>query len=303
MQIEHAIANGIYVAAWTCDELYGRDGKFLDGLEQLNQTFVAEVPVDFHGWEQKPKILRSGPKNRRGKQKKYPRLARRRPSSEVRNLLTYSPVFQEQSWQKYHIKDTNKGPQVWEVKWTIFWRKEGGDGLPGRRHCLIVARNVLTEEIKYFVVNGVPGEKGVTLRWLLSVAFRRCSVEQCFREAKEELGMNHFEVRGWRCVHRHYYVAQLSQLFCARVRQEYDDPESPEQDRLTVEQVRTAMNVWLSAADTTPAVQKERYEQALEKQRYHQRRNEQARKSHTKTKTKRLNASGIDVSKIKSCVT
>ena len=61
------------MAAWTCDELYGRDGKFLDGLEQLNQTFVAEVPVDFHGWVQKPKILRSGPKNRRGKQKKYPR--------------------------------------------------------------------------------------------------------------------------------------------------------------------------------------------------------------------------------------
>ncbi len=303
MQIEHAVANGIYVAAWTCDELYGRDGKFLDGLEQLNQTFVAEVPVDFHGWVQKPKILRSGPQNKRGRKKKYPRLARRRPCSEVRNLLTYSPVFQEQSWQKYHIKDTNKGPQVWEVKWSIFWRKEGDDGLPGRRHCLIVARNVLTEEIKYFVVNGVPGEKGVTLRWLLSVAFGRCSVEQCFREAKEELGMDHFEVRGWRCVHRHYYVAQLSQLFCARVRQEYDDPKSPEQDRLTVEQVRSAMNVWLSAADTTPAVQKERYEQALEKQRYHQRRNEQARKSHTKTKTKRFNAAGIDVSKIKSCVT
>jgi SRSO17 transposase len=166
-----------------------------------------------------------------------------------------------------------------------------------------VARNVLTQEIKYFVANGVPGEKGVTLRWLLSVAFRRCVVEQCFREAKEELGMDHYEVRGWRCVHRHYYVAQLSQLFCARVRQECDDPKSPEQDRLTVEQVRSAMNVWLSAADTTPAVQKECYEDELKKQRYHQRRNNQSRKSHTKTKIKRLNALGIDVSKIKSCLT
>ena len=291
------------MAAWTCDELYGRDGKFLDGLQRLNQRFVAEVPVDFHGWVQEPRILHFGPKNKRGKPKKYPRVARRRRSCEVRNLLTYSPVFQEQSWQKYHIKDTNKGPQVWEVKWSAFWRKEGDHDLPGLRHCLIVARNVLTEEFKYFVANGVPGEKGVTLRWLLSVAFGRCSVEQCFREAKEELGMDHFEVRGWRCVHRHYYIAQLSQLFCARVRQEYDDPESPEQDRLTVEQVRSAMNVWLSAADTTPAVRKERYEHEREKQRYHQRRNEQARQSHTKTKTKKLRALGIDVSKIKSCVT
>ena len=301
--IDRALGNGVRVAAWTFDALYGRDGKFLNGLEQRRQTFVAEVPVDFHGWVEKPKILRSGPKNKRGKPKKYPRVARRRPSSEVRNLLTYSPVFQEQSWQKYHIKDTNKGASVWEVKWSKLWRKQGEDDLPGRRHCLIVARNVLTEEIKYFVANVVPWERGVTLRWLLSVAFRRCSVEECFREAKEELGMDHFEVRGWRCVHRHYYVAQLSQLFCARVRQEYDDPESPEQDRLTVEQVRSAMNVWLSAADTTPAVQNQRYNDEWKKQRYHQRRNEQARKSHTKTKTKRLNASGIDVCKIKSCVT
>ena len=52
--------------------------------------------------------------------KKYPRLDRRRPSSEVRNLLTYSPVFREQSWQRYRIKDTDKGPEVWEVKWAVF---------------------------------------------------------------------------------------------------------------------------------------------------------------------------------------
>jgi SRSO17 transposase len=301
--IVRALANGISVAAWTFDELYGRDGKFLDGLQQLKQTFVAEVPVNFHGWVQKPKILRSGPKNRRGKQKKYPRLARRRPSSEVRNLLKYSPMFQEQSWQRYRIKDSDKGPDVWEVKWAVFWRKQGEHGLPGRRHCLIVARNVLTQEVKYFVANRVPGEKGISLRWLLRVAFRRCSVEQCFRAAKDELGMDHFQVRGWRCVHRHYYVTQLSELFCARVRQKYDDPENSEQGRLTVEQVRSAMNAWLSSANMKPAKRTECYETELNTQRYHQRRNEQSRKSHTKTRIKKLHALGIDVDRIKSCIT
>ena len=71
-------------------------------------------------------VLRNGPKNagKRGRRKKYPRVARRRPSSEVRNLLTYSPVFREQSWQRYRIKDTDKGPEVWEVKWAVFWRKD-----------------------------------------------------------------------------------------------------------------------------------------------------------------------------------
>lgn len=289
--------------AWTCDELYARDSKFLDGLQQRRQTFVAEVPVDFHGWVQKPEILRTPPKNskKRGRCKKYPRVARRRPTSEVRKLLKYSPVFREQWWQRYRIKDTDKGPEVWEVKWAVFWRK-GEGGLPGRGHCLIVARNVLREEVKFFVANAVPGERGVTLRWLLRVAFGRWSVERCFHEAKDELGMDDYQVRGWRCVHRHFFVTQLSHLFCARVRQEYDDAASGQVDRLTVEQVRSAVNTWLSAADLKPEARQKRYEDELKNQRYYQSRSNQARTSHTKTRIKRLNALGIDPDKIKSCI-
>jgi len=300
--IDRALANGIRVAAWTFDEFYGHDGKFLDALQERQQTFVAEVPVIFRGWMEKPRVLRSRPKQRRkrGRAKRYPRIARGRPSSEVRNLLRYSPVFREQAWQRYRIKDTDKGPLVWEVKHGMFWRK-GQNGLPGRRHCLIVARNVLTGEVKYFVSNRVPGEPGITLRWLLSVAFGRWPVESCFREAKEELGMDHYEARGWRCVHRHFYVTQLSQLFCARMRQEYDHPPDQQHNRLTVEQVRSAMDTWMQAADLKPSLRRQRYEQELSKQRYYQNRNRQARTSHTKTRVKRLAALGINVDIIKSC--
>jgi SRSO17 transposase len=234
--IDRALGNGVRVAAWTFDELYGRDGKFLDGLEQRQQLFVGEVPMDFHGWVQKPKILRSRPKKRktRGRAKEYPRLARYRRSCEVRNLVRYSPVFRERSWQRYRIKDTDKGPEVWEVKWAVFWRK-GENGLPGRRHCLIVARNVLTAEVKYFVANRVPGEKGITLRWLLRVAFGRWSVERCFRVAKDELGMDHYQVRGWRCLYRHFYELLVLCQDTAAIRQaaqpgggSLDDRASPQ---------------------------------------------------------------------------
>ena len=302
--IDRALSNGIRVSAWTFDELYGRDGKFLDGLQQRRQAFVGEVPANFHGWVQKPRILRRQPKNGKkpGRTKKYPRLSRARPSCEVRNLLLYSPVFRDQSWQPYRIKDTNKAPKVWEIKWAVFWRK-GEDGLPGRRHCLIVARNVLTGEVKFFVSNRVPGEKGVTLRWLLRVAFGRWSVESCFREAKDELGMDHYQVRGWRSLHRHFFVTQLSHLFCARMRQKYDHPASEQLDRLTVEQVRGAMNTWLRSVEMKPAAGQQCYEQELNNQHYHQRRNRQARASHLKTRIARLRALGIDPDKIKSCIT
>jgi len=193
------------------------------------------------------------------------------------------------------------------VKWAVFWRK-GEDGLPTRRHCLIVARNVLTEEVKYFLANRVPGERNpvtgeyITLRWLLRVAFGRCSIESCFREGKEELGMDHYEVRGWRCVHRHFYVTQLSHLFCARMRREYANSSDAQVGRLSVEQVRSAMNTWLETVDLPPAARGQRFAEELARQHYYQRRNRQARVSHTKTRHELLTALGIDVDRIKSCL-
>jgi SRSO17 transposase len=299
--IDRALAHGVRVQAWTFDEAYGRDAAFLDGLEQRRQVFVAEVPTNFHGWVKKPAVLRDGPAPRRGRKKKYPRLARARPSSAVQNLVRYSPTFRQQTWQRYRVKDTRHGPEVWEVKWAVFWRKDD-DGLPGRRHCLLVARNVLTEGVKYFVCNRVPWERGMSVRRLLVVAFQRWSVESCFRQAKEELGLDHYEVRGWRCVHRHFYLAQLSQLFCARVRQQCEaaTTRTDPLERLTMEQVRRAMNTWLAAAERLTKAA--RYQRELDKQDYYQRRNAQAQRSHTKTQKARLQSLGIDPDRIKSCI-
>ena len=113
--------------------------------------------------------------------------------------------------------------------------------------------------------------------------------------------MDHYQVRGWRCLHRHYFVTQLSQLFCAAVRQEYDHSSADQADSLTIEQVRSATNTWLQAVGLTPTARQEAYKKELENQNYYQRRNEQARKSHTKTRIERLSALGINVDKIKAC--
>ena len=140
------------------------------------------------------------------------------------------------------------------------------------------------------------------MRGLLRVGFGRWSIERCFRVAKDELGMDHYQVRGWRCLHRHFYLTQASYLFCARIRQQYDTPDSQEAERLTIEQVRSAMGTWLSTADLNPTARWKRAETNQKKQRYHQRRNRQAGKSHTKKQISRLTALGINVDQIKSCI-
>jgi SRSO17 transposase len=224
-QISRAIKNGIRFSALTFDELYGRDGQFLDGLDALGQDYVGEIPSDFTGWLHEVQVLQkptAAQRRKRGRKRHFPRLAKKAlPACEVRNLAVYSRVFQRQKWERFRIKDGEKGPIVWEVKYCRFYRKHGTDGLPGPAHTLIVARNVLeASQVKYFLSNRLAGSPGVTLEWLLWVAFSRPPIERCFELGKSELGMDHFEVRSWGAIHRHFYVSQLSQLFCARVHQQ-----------------------------------------------------------------------------------
>jgi SRSO17 transposase len=298
------LSNGISVCAWTFDEAYGKDAKFLDGLAELKQDFVCEIPCSFHGWLSKPKVISPPRQSRKsGRPVKRQRVRQKDISRQVDNLARYSPVFKNQNWQRYRIKDTTRGPEVWEVKWSLFHRKLGNEKseykLPSKQHTLIICRNVRTGELKYFLSNCVVGRGSASLRWMLRVAFGRWSIESCFRTAKEELGMDHFEVRGWRCVHRHWYVTQLSYLFCSRLKLKWDD--DPEVN-VTVEQVRSMVNMWLGGVGIRPPEKRQLFDQEIEQQQYHQKRNATARKSHTKQRFKLYQQLGFDINKIKSCI-
>ena len=300
--IDRAKANGVEVIAWTADELYGRDGAFPDGLDERNEAFVIEVPPNAHVWLTKPKVLKTPPQNATGHPKKYPRLrSHEQQPSEVQNLARYSPAFRKQTPQKYRIKDSHRGSEVWEIRWAKCWRKTHTDKLVSNQCTLIVARNVLTDETKYFLSNRVPGRDGWSLRKILRVAFGRWPIEDCFRETKEELGLDHFECRGWRCIHRHLFITILSQLFCARVRQQLSPSENVlSRELLTTEQVRRAANVVVDSMTYPPRTRERLYREESARQSYHARRNAQASKSHRKKRRKRLVELGIDPDKIKS---
>ncbi len=222
-QVRRALANGIRVQAWTFDEWYGGDRSFLRVLEGLGQSYVGEIPSNFTVWLKEPRVLmRPRPQDlrKRGPTKRFPRLARQNlPACEVRNLVKHSKVFRRQKWQRFRVKDGENGPIVWEVKHAPCYipKKEG---LPGPRHTVIVARNVLNpDEVKYFICDRLVGAGDASLKWMVWVAFARWPIEECFKRAKNELGMDHFEVRGWRSIHRHLYITQLSHLFCSREHQ------------------------------------------------------------------------------------
>jgi SRSO17 transposase len=221
---ERAVANGVRFEWMTADAGYGEVPSFLFRLDDRGQRYVIEVPCYFTGWLAKPPVLQkqhhhplSGPPRR------YPRLkAKSLPASAVRDLLRHSPILRKVAWEKFYLKDTGKGPMVWEAKAAPFYLKR--DGLPTWPHWLIVARNVENhEELKYFISNA---PAGTPVEALLHVAFSRWSVERCFEDEKGDLGLSHFEVRTWRSLRRHLILTAVSHWFLAEVHEQWRGEKS-----------------------------------------------------------------------------
>jgi len=193
-QVRHALANGVSFAWLTFDEWYTTASTFLAGLETLQQRYVAEVRRSFHGWLCDP------------------RCETRAVYRDVETLCRYSRAMMCQPWQRIYVKDTEKGPMVWEVKVAPFWLRRGEQVLGP--YWLIYARNVLDpSEEKYFLSNARPG---TPLEVILHVSFARWPMERTLEDKKDELGLSHFEVRKYDAILRHFAVTQVSHLFLAR---------------------------------------------------------------------------------------
>src|SRR5665647_2441141 len=221
---DHALKNGLHFDWMTFDEGYGSKPDFLRGLSARNQEFVGEVPRSFTGWLKPPRVVtRPYHKNGRGRGRKVPRLASGgKPPQRVDEFLN-APIFRDQSWQRWRVKDGKKGPMIWEVKHARFTPKDE-DGMPGEPMHLMVARNVLDpNEVKFFVSNA-PAETPVSK--LLLAGFSRWRVERCFEDQKSEIGLDQYEGRRYQGLKRHLILSCVSYLFLSRMREEFGGGKS-----------------------------------------------------------------------------
>ena len=192
-QLARAVGNGVHLGWVTADEWYAEKPSFVEGLEELKLRFVLEIPKNLMGWLYEPK----DPEAKRG---------------EVQDLVRWSRPMLYQEWTEYHIKDTDAGPMVWEVKAAPFWMKREGKVVGP--YWLVAARDVQDRStVKYFLADA---SAGVPLEVILHVAFSRWSVERTLEDEKDELGLDHFEVRKYPSVLRHLRITQVSHLFLAR---------------------------------------------------------------------------------------
>jgi SRSO17 transposase len=213
---DQARANGIVFDWLTFDEWYGVKTQLLRACDQRQQKFVAEVHKHFTAWIDPPRVTkRPFRRGKKGRSRKVPRLvAGSRKAQHLEDLLKYHPTLRDQAWQRWRVKDGEKGPMVWEVKHVMIYPKNE-EGLPNKPYHLLVCRNVLEpDDIKYFISNAPPE---TSTEKLLKVAFSRWRIERCFEDGKGEIGLDHYEGRKYVGLKRHWIISAVSYLFLAKV--------------------------------------------------------------------------------------
>jgi SRSO17 transposase len=206
--LERSRANGLVVRYLTADEGYGSKPGFRGGVAAMGLISVVEVPCSTRGWTKRPRMVAPEASGGMGRPRTRSTLA-----PEAKPARRVDRVWQRGGprWEAFHVKNTEKGPVIWEARATRFVPSE--EHLPGEEGWLIVARHVLTGEVKYFLSNA-PAETPMEV--LLHIGFSRWSIERDFQDAKGEIGFDHFEVRQYRSLMRHVILSLVSLLFLMR---------------------------------------------------------------------------------------
>jgi SRSO17 transposase len=196
----------------TCDEAFGRDAGFLDGVAALPRWYFAEVPHDTQVWTRRPGTavpVGSG----RGRPPSKARLLPGEPAPQQVDQL--AAAVPPDGWHPCLLTEGSKGPLV--AEFAIQRGVAVRAGLPGP-DVWVVWRRGLGEhpELKVYLSNA-PAHTPVAA--LVRVAGMRWPIETAFEESKGGLGLDHYEVRTWLGWHHHMTLCLLAHHFLVRARQ------------------------------------------------------------------------------------
>jgi len=182
--LERAFAAGVPARWVVADSFYGRSHAFRRWLEKRQRPYAVMVP--------KTNAVPLG-----GRKKKIEQHVERLPEDAFSEVLP--------------ARDGG-GRRPWE--WACL--DLAADPEKGMRRWLLVRRSTDDPEDRGFYQ--AYGPEGTTVEELVGVCQDRWAVEECFAEAKGEVGMDHYEVRRWDAWHRHITLCLLAHAFLVVVR-------------------------------------------------------------------------------------
>ncbi len=178
--IERAVAAGVPFGWLTGDEAYGQDTKLRMWLELNDIAHVLAVPCNA--------MVVSG------------RLLKDRVDRLIADI---DPAC----WQRLSCGEGAHGQRVYD--WAVVPIRPLRR--PGWGHWLLSRRSLSDPtKLAYYVCFG-PAD--TTVDELVRVAGSRWAIEECFQTAKNETGLDHYQVRGYEPWYRHITLSMLAAAF------------------------------------------------------------------------------------------
>lgn len=185
MMLQRALEAGVLFGWFTADEAYGQNPGLRRWLEESDVPYVMATRKD---------------------QKVAAGLF---TTSRVEQMIATVPAG---AWKRRSCGDGAHGPRVYD--WVaVPIRRDFG---PQRRGWVLARRSVADPgEIAFYVCYG---PRGTRLRDLVRVAGARWSVEETFQTSKNEVGLDHYQVRRYDAWYAHITLAMAAMAFLAVTR-------------------------------------------------------------------------------------
>jgi SRSO17 transposase len=199
-QIRAAAARQIPSAPVLADAGYGNDTKFREGITEAGLLYVVGVQSSLSVWEPGQAPLPKRKWNGMGRPTKLLGRDRRHQPVSVRKLAMGLPpsAWKNVVWREGTRKPLRSRFAALRVRpaHRDYWMSE-----PRAEEWLLIEwPSQETEPTKYWL-STLPAE--TKLRDLVRLAKHRWIIERDYEELKQELGLGHYEGRGWRGFHHH----------------------------------------------------------------------------------------------------
>src|SRR6059058_1554020 len=220
-QIRQALADGVPPGVVVTDAGYGNDTDFRDGVTGLGLAYVAGILGTTSLWPPGAGPLPAAPWSGRGRP---PERLRRGPEHRplaAERLATGLPAG---AWRSVAWREGTAGELSSRFA-AVRVRPAHGDfrlSEPRAEEWLLVEWPEGEKEPTKYWLSTLPGT--ATLEELVAIAKLRWRIERDFEELKQELGLGHFEGRGWRGFHHHASLCIAAYGFLVAERCRFSPP-------------------------------------------------------------------------------
>jgi SRSO17 transposase len=223
------------------DAFYGNSWEFCRGLADEGEVFLVDLPVDrlIYLDDPAPRLTPAGRTGRAGRPGSRPHY---HPQGEALSLRDYVATLTPADWTTCDIRPGTKGNVRADIHYRRVWFWEQDRERADCWH-LLIRRDLADGRIACMASNA-PAETP----WaeLVRGGAQRHWIERDFQDAKSQVGLAHYQVRGWRAWHHHVAMCLLAMYFIFRQKLLYQGPSLP----LTAGEIRYLLVAFLTYPET-----------------------------------------------------